>query len=264
MKLEDLFVSHKQVDPVSFSPKTPEFTDDIYLNLERAQKVTSPEEQNEPELENTSEWKVPDKNTYTWVVNNKPIQTKTNTSNTESQQNQTERQIAPSKPDQTKTTKSESNLLKRYRNNENYIVFKQELDKFVQDNPQYNSIKNGLDYLAALESGYKMNVENYQGSTALGWFQFMDNTRHAYNKQSREEFAKDPQAQLKAAAQHYTSLQKQIKKWGGDPNDFVTMYSAWWRPESTRQYLKDSNYNYSTEYNESLSKIRKRASDLFV
>ena len=90
----------------------------------------------------------------------------------------------------------------------------------------------------------------------------MDSTRAPYNKQSRADFAKDAQQQLNAAAQHYTNLQKQIRARGGDANDFVTMYGAWWRPESAYAYLKDSNYDYKTSYNESLSGIRQKAKDL--
>lgn len=42
MTLENLFVSHKQVDPVVFDRTTPTLPkDDIHLNLERAQKVAS-------------------------------------------------------------------------------------------------------------------------------------------------------------------------------------------------------------------------------
>ena len=233
MNLEDLFVSYKQVQPATFTPPDVSRSTDIpiYLNLDRAQKVTQDEEPEE-----SSDQVVPEQeNGYTWSVHTtrgtqkNPITTK---------------------------------ALTEYRSNSNYTKFKSELDKFIQDNQQYSSIKDSLDYLAALESRYEMGVENKAGSSALGWFQFMDDTRAAYNSQSREDFAKDPQAQLKAAAQHYTALQKQIKNWGGDPDDFVTMYSAWWRPESARRYIKDNTYDYRTRYNESLSTIRKRASDL--
>lgn len=163
------------------------------------------------------------------------------------------------------TTKASSAKLESYRtgkNAKNYQKFKQELDKFIENNPQYASIKDNLDYLAALESEYKLGVENYQGSGALGWFQFMDSTRKAYNKQSREEFSKDAQAQLLAAAKHYTSLQNNIRARGGDYKDFVTMYGAWWRPDSAYKYLKDNSYDYKTKYGENFSQIRKRAQDL--
>lgn len=234
MNLEDLFVSYKQVQPATFTPPDFSYYTDtpLYLNLDRAQKVTQDGEPDE-----SIDQAVPEsENSYTWSVGttNKTQQKKPTTSAT----------------------------LTKYRSSSGYSKFKSELDKFIQNNQQYSSIKDSLDYLAALESRYQMDVENKAGSSALGWFQLLDSTRSAYNSQSREDFAKDPQAQLKAAAQHYTALQKQIKNWGGDPNDFVTMYSAWWRPESAKRYIEDNTYDYRTRYNESLCDIRKRASDL--
>ena len=145
---------------------------------------------------------------------------------------------------------------------QDYEFFIQELEKFITENPKYKDIKDSLANLAALESNYKLSIENTQGSGALGWFQFMDNTRAAYNTQTREQFARDPQAQLLAAAQHYTKLQQEIRKRGGDPNDFVTMYGAWWRPASAYQYLLDPNYDITTRYNENFQKIRQRAQNI--
>lgn len=154
--------------------------------------------------------------------------------------------------------------LKKLRedNQQDYTNFRQELDKFIEFNPQYTNIKEQLDYLAALESGYKMEIPNAQGSGALGWFQFMDGTRKTYNQQTRAQFAKDPQAQLLAAAKYYTYLQNNIKARGGDHKDFVTMYGAWWRPSSAYTYLSDKKHDHKTQYNESFSRIRKRAQDL--
>lgn len=173
--------------------------------------------------------------------------------------------VVPYNRNVTPSAAMSSAKLEKYRTGENaknYQNFKQELDKFIENNPQYASIKDNLDYLAALESEYKLGVENYQGSGALGWFQFMDNTRKAYNKQSREDFSKDAQAQLLAAAQHYTNLQNNIRARGGNHKDFVTMYGAWWRPESAYAYLKDDKYDFKTQYGESLSGIRQRAQNL--
>ena len=64
MNLSDLFVSHKQVEPVSFIEDTPELPKDIYLNLNRAQKATSPE----PETVTES----PEPTSETWTVQTKP------------------------------------------------------------------------------------------------------------------------------------------------------------------------------------------------
>lgn len=64
MKLNELFVSHKQVDPVSFEVNTPELPKNIYLNLDRAQKAAAPEQETPPVQDTTSttsdqsSWKV--------------------------------------------------------------------------------------------------------------------------------------------------------------------------------------------------------------
>ena len=150
----------------------------------------------------------------------------------------------------------------RESNPQHYATFRRELDKFIEQNPKYANIKESLDLLAALESGYEMGISNTQGSGALGWFQFLDSTRKSYNQQTRTQFAQDPQAQLLAAAKYYTHLQNNIRARGGDPKDFVTMYGAWWRPSSAYAYLKDPDYDYRTQYNESFSGIRKKAQDL--
>ena len=66
MNLSDLFVSHKQVEPVSFIKDTPELPKDIYLNLNRAQKATSTEPATEPITES------PEVTSETWTVQTKP------------------------------------------------------------------------------------------------------------------------------------------------------------------------------------------------
>lgn len=68
MNLKDLFVSHKQVEPVSFIKDTPELPKDIYLNLNRAQKATSTEPEPEPEPVTES----PETTSETWTVQTKP------------------------------------------------------------------------------------------------------------------------------------------------------------------------------------------------
>lgn len=241
MRLSELFVSHKQVEPVSFEKDTPDFDIPIYYNRARAQQALSPEAPKEDdtssEVEDMTTWSVAgSEQTPGWSV----------------------RAIDGG------TSKKPSSKLESYRRSEGYSQFKSELDKFIQANPNYSGIKDSLDYLAALESGYNMGVKNSKGSSALGWFQFLDNTRSAYNKQSRSEFANDAQAQLLAAAQHYTKLQDGVRSRGGNADDFVTMYGAWWRPQSAYEYIKDNNYDYKTKYGESFSGIRRRAEELFV
>lgn len=69
MELSDLFVSHKQVEPVHFDFKKPEDPQPIYLNLERAKQVANPdaEKENDPETEDMSTWSV-DGSQQNWSV----------------------------------------------------------------------------------------------------------------------------------------------------------------------------------------------------
>lgn len=58
MNLSDLFVSHKQVEPVSFDYDTPRLPKDIYLNLDRAQKAVSQETKPEEQTSAPETWTV--------------------------------------------------------------------------------------------------------------------------------------------------------------------------------------------------------------
>lgn len=69
MNLSDLFVSHKQVEPVSFNYDTPKLPKDIYLNLDRAQKATSTEPATELVTESPE---LPETTSETWTVQTKP------------------------------------------------------------------------------------------------------------------------------------------------------------------------------------------------
>lgn len=63
MQLSDLFVSHKQVDPVTFNRDEPTLPQPIYLNLDRARKATTDE--SETTEETTPEEK---EDMHTWKV----------------------------------------------------------------------------------------------------------------------------------------------------------------------------------------------------
>lgn len=69
MELSDLFVSHKQVEPVHFDFEKPEEPQPIYLNLERAKQVANPdaEKENDPETEDMSTQSV-DGSQQNWSV----------------------------------------------------------------------------------------------------------------------------------------------------------------------------------------------------
>lgn len=249
MTLNDLFAVYNELSPENIEvAKTESKTNnvvDFYSPLEQIDRVRNVVKTNEPK-EDKKEIEEPSVTTFNWNWG---------------KEKEIKKDITVPYREGYSPSKSGAKL-SEYRANPNYKYFKQELDKFIENNPKYASIKDSLDYLAALESAYDLDIENHQGSGALGWFQFMDDTRKSYNKQSRQDFSKDAQQQLLAAAKHYTNLQNNIRARGGDHNDFVTMYGAWWRPDSAYKYLKDNSYDYKTKYGESLSQIRKKAQDL--
>ncbi len=89
MELSDLFVSHKQVQPVSFYKDRPELPKPIYLNRERAQQAVSGEDSEVPE-DDMSTWKVGDGETSdqsSWSVATLPGQSTTGKSVSVSWQN---------------------------------------------------------------------------------------------------------------------------------------------------------------------------------
>lgn len=72
MQLSELFVSHKQVDPVEFEPVHNNFDNNIYLNLDRVRTATSAESAStETTSEDTSSWSTEQK--LNWKVGTKPL-----------------------------------------------------------------------------------------------------------------------------------------------------------------------------------------------
>lgn len=93
MQLSELFVSHKQVDPVEFEPVHHNFDNNIYLNLDRARAATSTESAaTETPSEDTSSWSTEQE--LDWKVGTKPLSTSTaagTTSNVSISEKQTEK-----------------------------------------------------------------------------------------------------------------------------------------------------------------------------
>lgn len=134
MKLSDLFVSHKQVDPVSFTTKTPSLPQPIYLNRERAQAVTS---ETKPE-EDTSTWKTEEP--LNWKVANADVVT-------------TPQEPKPSSVTaESSTTPSIKPWINPYKGNKNKWI-SDITDAYKKAGLNDNAIKNLLAK-NALESGY--------------------------------------------------------------------------------------------------------------
>ena len=69
MKLNELFVSYAQVDPVKIDRPEPRKIQPLYMNFDRARSVTSPREDEETSEETTtdmSSWKVQTDETSSW------------------------------------------------------------------------------------------------------------------------------------------------------------------------------------------------------
>ena len=85
MTLDELFVSHKQVDPVEFEFKKPSLPQPIYLNLDRAQQVTATNGQAQkntaPDIpeEDMKNWKVSNLSDLDWKVSSHPSSSKQST-----------------------------------------------------------------------------------------------------------------------------------------------------------------------------------------
>ena len=272
MKLSDLFVSYNQVDAVDFDMPEDGVVDPIYVNLERAKAALSGNLNQSiampavtPELK-VDKSEVP--GVYSWVVASEKGHSGDVSDDTRSWSVRTAPLTEPADATSIAGLRKGSGKyasISSLRQSPHYKVFRQELDKFISQHPEYNDIKEQLDYLAALESTYEQKVPNKGGSSALGWFQFLDGTRTGLgNTQSREEFARDAQSQLKLAARYYRNLQSQVRRWGGDPNDFVTMYGAWWQPEAARRFIADPTYDLTTKYGESFSEVHQKAIDLLA
>ena len=69
MKLNELFVSYAQVDPVKIDKSEPRKIQPLYINFDRARNVTSPKDDEETSEEPTtdmSSWKVETNEPSSW------------------------------------------------------------------------------------------------------------------------------------------------------------------------------------------------------
>lgn len=161
----------------------------------------------------------------------------------------------------TKITKA-----RRVTNKTGYKQFQTQLDEYMENNPQDISYRDMLTNLAAMESSFDQYAKN-PWSTALGYFQFVDKTRLHYNTMSREQFANDPQEQIRVAVAHLKDLKKDIQR--NVSSDIITnsgltplqlIYGMWWRPQSMYNYLKTGTDNFQTKDGMNIKRILEKAS----
>lgn len=185
MQLSDLFVSHKQVEPVSFTTKTPSLPQPIYLNKERAQAVTS---ETKPE-EDTSTWKAEEP--LNWKVANSDVVT-------------THQEPKPSSATaESGTTPSTKPWVNPYKGNKNKWISDITVS-YKKAGLNDNAIKNLLAK-NALESGY--------GTHAQGDFNF-GNLTTGSNWSGRYVQGRDSNANGQAIKQQfraYNSLDDFVK-----------------------------------------------------
>lgn len=219
MELNDLLVSYNQVVPDKIVNTQPEVTptSDRYS---RMTDYIQRKEQQKSELStnNNSGWQG-------WTSSKMNQPTTYNSSEYNSSENTFKSRNAPAE-------------------------FKKVMSDYMTKNPQYKDLEDSLTKIAQVESGFKTDIPNIGGySTSIGLFQFVDGTRKKYSPNlTKEQFAKDPYAQIDAACRMARDIQKQTK---GKNTKGLTptqiLYGMWWRPESMLNYLNGVDDNYTSK-----------------
>ncbi len=143
-------------------------------------------------------------------------------------------------------------------------AFNQAFDQYAathQIDPQTRQI---LTNIAEMESGFNSKAAN-PGSSARGWFQFIDSTRRQLgNTQSQQDFMNDTQGQINLAVNLYNKNKAELVRYkdkiarlGLTPTQVA--YGMWWRPTSMINYLRTGSDNYQTSDGMTLIKILKKA-----
>lgn len=260
MTLTDLLTSYKQVETPTYDKNIDIKPDDRYSRF--ASYVES--KRTEPETSEESDTEQP---TYGWQgwsysgntrSNETPSTQPTGSSTTPKQSDVTSRQS---------DTAPRTNRVRAIQtsNKQAYDKFVEDFDNYLRTNQQYQGDRDVLTSIAALESAYSPAVSNAH-SSALGYFQFLDSTRHAYNNSTRESFANDTAQQFDAAIKHYENIKKQLSKYqteikNSGLSDLQVAYGMWWRPASMIKYLKTGKDDYVNQSDGmTLEKILQRAS----
>ena len=143
-------------------------------------------------------------------------------------------------------------------------AFNQAFDQYATTHQVDSQTRQVLTNIAEMESRFNSKAAN-PGSSARGWFQFIDGTRKQLgNTQSRQDFMNDTQGQINLAVNLYNKnkaklaqYKDKITKLGLTPTQVA--YGMWWRPTSMINYLRTGTDNYQTSDGMTLSKILKKA-----
>ena len=143
-------------------------------------------------------------------------------------------------------------------------AFNQAFDQYAATHQVDSQTRQVLTNIAEMESRFNSKAAN-PGSSARGWFQFIDGTRKQLgNTQSRQDFMNDTQSQINLAVNLYNKnkvklaqYKDKITRLGLTPTQVA--YGMWWRPTSMINYLRTGTDNYQTSDGMTLSKILKKA-----
>lgn len=162
MELSDLFVSYKQVDPVSFHFNKPTLPQPIYLNAERAKQVTSEEP---AEAEDMSTWSVDGSDMPTWKVKGSDISQENSVTETLKSQ--------PTSPTSSSES-SDSRVVSRWTS-----VYRGKRKQWIEDMTAAYK-RAGLSDNAIRNLLIKNAIESGWGNTAQGSYNFGNITPGKY------------------------------------------------------------------------------------
>ena len=143
-------------------------------------------------------------------------------------------------------------------------AFNQAFDQYATTHQVDSQTRQILTNIAEMESRFNSKAAN-PGSSARGWFQFIDGTRKQLgNTQSRQDFMNDTQGQINLAVNLYNKNNAELARYkdkitrlGLTPTQVA--YGMWWRPTSMINYLRTGTDNYQASDGMTLSKILKKA-----
>lgn len=143
-------------------------------------------------------------------------------------------------------------------------AFNQAFDQYATTHQIDSQTRQILTNIAEMESNFNSNAAN-SGSSARGWFQFIDGTRRQLgNTQSRQNFMNDTQGQINLAVNLYNKNNAELARYKDkiaqlNLTPTQAAYGMWWRPASMINYLRTGSDNYQTSDGMTLNKILKKA-----
>lgn len=122
----------------------------------------------------------------------------------------------------------------------------------VSNEKDFNGLKDPeirriITTQAQRESKFDQNA-HAKGSTASGYFQFIDSTRQKFSNYRKTDFLKDRKEQLRAAYRHFVAIHnmpsaKKLKA-AGYNDDLITTL-GWWYPRSMDMVLRgQKNFSF--------------------